>query len=63
MRLDIEANQDKKQRDGKKKERNEILSKLHKEIQKEERRMIVEKIEEIERLKEDSNRMYQAVKQ
>ena len=63
LRLDIEANQDKKQRDEKKKARNEILNRLHKEIQKEERRKIAEKIEEIERFKEDSNRMYQVVKQ
>ena len=63
LRLDIEANQDRKQRDEKKKERNEILRRLHKEIQKEESRKIAEKIEEIERFKEDSDRMYQMVKQ
>ncbi len=63
MRNDIEASKNKSDRENLKKQRNEIMNKIHQRKSKIEREKITEKIEEIENHKEDSNRMYQVVRQ
>ncbi len=63
IRDDIEANTKKKDRENLRKQRNEIMNKLHQRKQKLDRESVIEKIEEIEKYKDDSNRMYQVVRQ
>lgn len=63
IRNDIEATRSKQKRNKLKKERNSLLHQIQKELQKEETNKLNEKIQEIESFKEDSNRMYQVMKQ
>ena len=63
LRADIEASKSKNDRENMRKQRNEILNKIHQRKTKLERDKIKEKIEEIGIHKEDSNRMYQVVRQ
>ena len=63
LRDDIEASRNKEDRGNMKKERNEILAKIHRKLQRIEEKKILEKIEDIERHKDDSNRMYQVMRQ
>ena len=58
MKLDIKATKDKNKR-----ERNKIINTLHKETEKEEMKKLNGKIEEIEKCKDDSNRMFQVTSQ
>ena len=43
--------------------KEKIINTLHKEIEREERNKLNEKIEEIEKYKDDSNRMFQVIRQ
>ena len=63
IKLDIEATTNKIKREDLKGERIKIINTLHKEIEKEERKKLNEKIEEIEKYKGDSNRMFQVIRQ
>ena len=63
LRDDIEASRNKQDRANMKTKRNEILSKIHHKLQRIEEQRIIEKVEEIEKHKDDSNRMYQVVRQ
>ena len=64
MKLDIEATTDKINREELKRGRNRIINNtLHKEIEKEERKKLNKKVEEIEKYKDDSNRMVQIIRQ
>ncbi len=63
LKDDIEACRSKKQRENLKVQRNRILSKIHQRVQKKDTEKIIERIEEIENHKEDSNRMFQVVRQ
>ena len=58
----MEASRNKNDRENLRKQRNEIMNKIHQRKTKIERERIKEKIEEIEIHKEDSNRMYQVVR-
>jgi hypothetical protein len=58
-----EASRSKKKRRELKTERKKILEQIQKELRKEEMARINERLEEIEKYKEDSNRMYQVVRQ
>ena len=59
----MEASKDKNDRTNLRKQRNCILRKIHQALQKEKDDMINERIEEIERYKDVSNRMFQVIKQ
>ena len=58
-----EATTDTIKREDLKRERNKIINTLHKEIEKEERKKLNEKIEQIEKYKDDSNRMFHVIRQ
>ena len=62
IKLDIEATTEKIKREDLKRERKKNINTLHKENEQEERKKLNEKIEEIEKYKEDSNRMFQVIK-
>ena len=62
IKLDIEATKYKNKREDQKRERNKIIKTLHKETEKEERKQVNEKMEEIEKYKDDSNRIFQVMR-
>ena len=63
LKDNIEACKSKIIRDNLTVQRNRILSKIHQKVQKKETEKIIKRIEEIENHKEDSNRMFQVVRQ
>ena len=63
LRHDINATTDKTKCREKKTKRNKILKEIHQLVEKEKTKKIMEQVEEIESNKNDSNRMYQAVRQ
>ena len=63
LRNDINAITDKNKIKELKTERNRTLKKIHKLIEAEKTQKILEQVEEIENSKDDSNRMYKAVRQ
>ena len=63
IKHDIKVTKEKNKTEDLKRERNKIINTLHKEIEKEERKKLNEKIEEIEKCKHDSNRMFQVIRQ
>ncbi len=60
---DIESSKIKNDRENLRKQRNEVLNKIHQREKKLEREKVIEKIEEIEKYKNDSNCMYQVMRQ
>ena len=58
----INTTNDEKERKQLKRERNNKMTEIHKELAKEKTRQIENEIKEIEEAKDDSNRMYKAVK-
>ena len=62
IKLEVEATKDKNKREDLKRERNKIINTLQKEIEKKGKKLN-EKIEEIGKYKDDSNRMFQVIRQ
>ena len=62
IKLDMEATKDQNKREDLKRERNKIINTLHKEIEKKGKKLN-EKIEEREKYKDDTNRMFQVIRQ
>ena len=62
IKLQRDLTKDKNQRDKLCKERNETLTKIHKLVKQEETKKIERQIEEIEKTKDDSTRMFKAIK-
>ena len=58
----INATSDPEERKNLRKERNELLTKIHAELTREKTERIEKEIKEIEEVKEDSNKMFKAVK-
>eukprot|EP00794_Sanderia_malayensis_P010172 gene10172-11213_t len=58
LRLDINASKDKRERKRMQEIRNQKLKEIHRILNKEEKERITEKIEQIEKRKNDSNRMH-----
>ena len=63
LRNNINACTEKRDRKNLKQERNMILNEIHKKLQQQEKNRITEKIEQIEKYKNDSNRMFQVVRE
>ena len=63
IKLDMEATTYKNKREDLKRESYKIINTLHKESEKEERKKLNEKIEEIEKYKDDSSRMFLVIRQ
>ena len=62
LRLEINKNKNKQVKEKLQKERNETLKQLHKKLEEEEMEEILEIANEVEAHKDDSRRMFQAVK-
>ena len=63
LRNDINATSDPGKRAEKKKERNKVLKEIHDALQREQQTEIMRLVEEVERHKDDSRKMFQVVKQ
>ena len=62
IKLEMENSKDNKKRDELRKKRNKTINKLHKLVKRQEQQNIERQIEEIENTKEDSTRMFKAIK-
>ena len=62
LRDNISSTRNKKKRETIQKERNKIMRELHKKMDEEEVTKILQMVEEVERSKDDSRRMFQVVK-